>query len=359
MSFGRLLPSRSFHKLPRWVRLCQGVLFLGAGVPIALASLTIERPAPGPASNANVGEGSAEIRLPAPRLYAIVVEEPGNARMLYSSGSVFTDHQNPIRSMVIEQVEAEKLLLRKGASLPPQTVRSGRQIPDFPNLIFIGTVRVDRLQYRAKFVDEVKHFDPVVLAIEGSRAILEVEVPREPSKARAPSSPQLGSRPTRIQLGGSASTQPNRSALIRNKPRLIPELFDSISSKEVSANIYEVDATATRRAIDNVGQLLPNPAEMLIALTAIQTGMTLPVNTEVVDGSLSQAGFTLTNVKIAQHLGLNVGDTITSINGRAVSSPVEAYWTYQEIIIRNPILEEVRIDLKRGAHQITKLYKLR
>src|SRR5437867_2628049 len=110
MSFGKLLPNRLMNRVS-WVRLCHGVLFLGAGVPLALASFTIERAAPGAASHFNAGEGSAEIRHAAPRLYAIVVEEPGKTRMLYGSGSVLTDPKNPIRSMVVEQVEPDTLLL--------------------------------------------------------------------------------------------------------------------------------------------------------------------------------------------------------------------------------------------------------
>jgi len=350
MSFGKRLLN-SLRSLPRGVHLWQGMLLLSTGVPCAFASLTIERAAPGPASNFSAGGGSAEIRYAAPRLYAIVVEEPGKTRMLYGSGSVLTDPKNPIRSIVIEQVEPDTLLLRKGAGLPSQTVRSGRQVPDFPNLIFIGTVSVDKLQYRSRFVDQVMHFDPVVLSIQGTRAILEVEVPNETSRARRATAPRPDPTP--------APSQPNRSLFIRNKPGLVSELFEGIRATEIDANTYEVDATATRRAIENIGQVLSNPVEMLATLTAVQTGMNFPMTTEVLDGTLSQTGFTVTNIKIAQRLGLNVGDTITRINGRAVSSPVDAYWTYQEIIIRNPILEEVRIDLNRGAQPITKLYRLR
>ena len=357
MSFGKRLLN-SFRSFPRWVHLCQGMLLLSMGVPCAFASLTIERAGTAPVATFNGGDNRADIRHPVPRLYAIVVEEPDKIRLLYGSGSVLTDPRNPNRSIVIEQVEPDTLLLRKGAGLPPQAVRSGRQVPGFPNLVFIGTVSVDKLQYRSRFVDQVMHFDPVVLSIEGSRAILEVEVAGVPS-SRAPSVPQLGSRSTSIQLGSrSASIQPNTSPFVRKRPRLIPELFEGIRPTEVSPNIYEVDATATRRAIDNVGQLL-NPAEMAIALTAIQTGMTLPVKTDVVDGTLSQTGFTLTNIKIANYLGLNVGDTIIGINGRAVSSPLQAWWTYQEVIIRNPFLEELRIDLRGEGQPVVKMYKLK
>src|SRR5207249_963744 len=223
--FGKRLLN-SLRSLPRGVHLWQGMLLLSTGIPCAFASLTIERAAPGPASNFSAGGGSAEIRYASPRLYAIVVEEPGKTRMLYGSGSVLTDPKNPIRSIVIEQVEPDTLLLRKGAGLPPQAVRSGRQVPGFPNLVFIGTVSVDKLQYRSRFVDQVMHFDPVVLSIEGSRAILEVEVAGVPS-SRAPSVPQLGSRSTSIQLGSrSASIQPNTSPFVRKRPRLIPELFE-------------------------------------------------------------------------------------------------------------------------------------
>ena len=90
MSFGKRLLN-SLRSLPRGVHLWQGMLLLSTGVPCAFASLTIERAAPGPASNFSAGGGSAEIRYAAPRLYAIVVEEPGKTRMLYGSGSVLTD----------------------------------------------------------------------------------------------------------------------------------------------------------------------------------------------------------------------------------------------------------------------------
>ena len=129
--------------------------------------------------------------------------------------------------------------------------------------------------------------------------------------------------------------------------------------KEVGRHAYQIPAADAKPVIENVGEMFVNLQPRLLPSFSPQTGLNWHLTSAVADGVLNQGGFTVTNLKIAQYFGIEVGDTIRSINGHPVTSPLSAYWAYQETIARNPLLSELRVDLQRGPVPITKTYQIR
>jgi len=299
-----------------------------------------------------MGENSAEITLPRPTRYAVLLHEAGKVRTLHSRGDVLFHPKDPGRSITIERIEAETLLLRESRKTHTRTVRVGKPIPGFPGLRFTETVILEKMQYRSRPVDHLVHHEPVVVALERSRAIVEVEV------LRTASSP-LAVSPTPANLAMVAPASDGAPATPTQRRKLDPALFAEVPVKEVEPNTYEVDAGAVGPAIDNVGQMLADLQPMIAPALSMQSGLTFNLTSSVVDGTLSNAGFTVTNSKIASRFGIEVGDIIKRFNGHEVNSPLDAWMAYQEFIIRNPLQSEMRVDLQHGGTPTTKLYRVR
>jgi hypothetical protein len=321
----------------------------GAALLLATGSLVIPaaasgtgRPAQPQDSVVTMGENSAEITLPKPTRYAVLLHEAGKVRTLHTRGDVLFPPQDPGRSVTIERIEAETIFLRESPKTPTRTVRVGKPIPGFPGLRFTETVMLEKMQYRSRPVDHLAHPEPVVVALERSRAIVEVEVLRTTSAppAAAPAS------------DGAPPTLPQRR-------KLDPALFAELPVTEVEPNTYEVDAAAVGPAIDNLGQVLADLQPMMTPALSMQSGLTFNLTSSVVDGTLSNAGFTVTNSKIARRFGIEVGDIIKRFNGHEVNSPLDAWMAYQEFIIRNPLQSQMRVDLQHQGIPMTKLYRVR
>jgi len=94
-------------------------------------------------------------------------------------------------------------------------------------------------------------------------------------------------------------------------------------------------------------------------LLSAQSRLTFNLTSALVDGTLSERGFTVTNPRIAQRFGIELGDTITRINGHAVHSSLHARMAFQEFLIRNLLESEVRVFLHRRGIPMTKRYQIR
>jgi hypothetical protein len=280
------------------------------------------------------GESLAQVQLSSPSWYAIVLQKPARIRLLYSKKDVLFDARHPGESLTIVQVDPDTLVFREGAGNRLRSLRAGNPIPGFPGLFFTGTVKLDQLHFRYKPVERIAHTDPVLIALEGSRAVLEVEVLRSSATAGGPLS---------------------QTATLR---KLDPAVFEQVRVKAIGKHAYEIASADVRPVIEGVGQMFANLKPMLLPLFSQQTGMTWHLTSAVADGDLTQGGFTVTNLKTARYFGIESGDTIFRINGYSVTSPFSAYWAYQEAIARNPLLSELRVDLIRGGAPITKIYRI-
>lgn len=288
-------------------------------------------------------ENGVEVSLPQPTYYAILERRATRLRTLSATGDTLINPEDPTVAFKIQSIGEKGLVGQEGRKGREQLLKPGTSIPGFPGLVFGGSVKLSRLQYRSRPVDRVLHAEPVLLSLSGSRAILEVEILRSGSSPAA-----QGSRSS----PASAASQTTRE-------KLSPGVFAKIEIKEVNGDEYVLGAESLRPAVDNIDQVLADLKPMITPVFSTKTGRSLHLASNVTDGILSRSGFTVTNPKIARRFGIEVGDTILQINKHPIDGPLSAWWTYQEVIIRNPLLEELQVEIRRGDSLVTKTYKIR
>ncbi len=310
---------------PRPGSLTGGVLVHAALAVVlpAAALLATSVPARGQEPLVTPGAARTEIRFPAPVRHAIVRQGPGGVRILVARGDTLFDPQVPGQSLTVVRVEAGAIILREGPRGRVQSLKSGRPIPGFPGLTFTDTVLLDQLHYRYKVVDRILHPDPVVVALEGSRAVLEVEVLRSPARAT---------------LDG--------------------ELLAKVRIQEISPGLYEVNAADVQAVLDNAGQVLTDLWPAVQPSLSLQTGLQYRITSAMSDGVLTGQGFTVTAPKLAERAGLQVGDTILSVNGQPVNGFASLYGIIREVR-GNPALSTVQVELDRRGTRLTKIFRIR
>lgn len=336
-------------RLPR--RLRSGCVYWGALVLAALAMTSPAAGAQGPGTTARgqealviLGEASTEIRFPAPVRYAVLLQVPGNLRRLYTRGDIVFHPQDPAQSLTVERVEAGAVLFREGPRGRVQSLKSGRPVPGFPGLTFTGTVMLDQLHYRYKAVDRIGRPEPVLVALEGSRAVLEVEVLRSPAPAA----------PAPSEVATPSAPQPTPPA----RATLDAQLLDKVRVREIGPGLYEVNAADVQAALDNAGQVLADLWPAVQPSLSLQTGLQYRITSAAGDGVLTGKGFTLTAAKLAERAGLQVGDTILSVNGRPVDGFASLYGIFRAVR-SDPALSTVQVELDRRGTRLTKIFRIR
>ncbi len=287
-------------------------------------------------------EASAEMNLPIPTRYAVVLHEPGKIRTLHTRTDILFDPRNPLRSFTIVQVEANGMTLRENRTGRVHIWRPGGSVEGLEGLVLAGTVMLKQLRYRYRAVERVTQLEPVLVALEGPMAVLEKEMLRQTGGPSQGAPSPVGSR----ALPQTSSTRsPTLSTLLR--------------AKEIDADTYEMDGPSLRPALENVGQFISDLKLMVSPTLSVQTGVGYNVSSAFADGFLSQSGFTVTNSKAAQVFGIDVGDTILQINNTPVTSPLSAWWAYQEAVIKNPTQSEVRVNIRREGSLVTKTFRIK
>ena len=284
--------------------------------------------------------GTADITFPQPQRYAIVEHAMEQIRRLYTVGDILFHPLILTRSLRIQRVDAGSLVLREPGKDRQRVLRLGDPVPDLPGVTFVGTVMLNQLQYRFKVVAHITRWDPVLVSLVGTRAVLEKEV--------------LHLQPDLI-----LNTAPRAAPPETDPEHLDLELIEKVRVKEIDEDTYELDAGTVVPVMENVAQVFTWLKPRFAPAFSSQTGMSLKLTSAVADGTLSENGFTVTNINVAQTLGIQVGDTITSLNGRAVNSPRNAWWTFQEIFIRHRNLRELRVGIIRGGLRMTKTFRIR
>ncbi|MGH2359170.1 MAG: hypothetical protein ACRDGM_01330 [bacterium] len=287
-------------------------------------------------------EAIAEMNLPIPTRYAVVLHEPEKVRTMHTGTDILFDPRDPLRSFTVVQVDANRVTLRENRAGRLQSWRPGEVLAGLQGLILAGTVTLNQLRYRYKAVERVTQAEPVLLSVEGSVAILEKQVLRKVSPPALPSP-------------SAVSTPP----LQQNRGSLSPTLAVLMRAKEVGDNTHEMSGGELRPMLENLGQLMSDLNLMIAPTLFAQSGMGFLVSSSFADGLLSQSGFTVTSSKAAQIFGIDVGDTILQINNNPVTSPLSAWWAYQEAIITNPGQSEVRVDIRREGSLVTKTFRIR
>jgi hypothetical protein len=201
-------------------------------------------------------------------------------------------------------------------------------------------VLLDSVEYRYKAVERIGHPDPVLLAVEGSRGVLEVETLRPPTAAASlPSqTPVLPDRPARTTLDAGTLKQ--------------------VRVREIGPDQYEVPTADVRPVLDNVGRVLADLAPTVLPMLSRKEGLQYQITSAASDGILTNQGFVVTSPKMAGQAGIELGDRILSVNGTPVDSLGSLYGIYRQVQ-RDPGLSMVRVDLERRGAHLTKTYRIR
>ena len=129
--------------------------------------------------------------------------------------------------------------------------------------------------------------------------------------------------------------------------------------EEIDANTYALSAADLKPVIESVGEVFAGLGPAVTPALASLAGTRFDMTSAVGNATITRSGFTVTDLRVAQFFGIQVGDTITSLNGHPVNSPLNAWWTFQEIFVNNPYLTDLRVDLIRGGKQSTNTYRIR
>lgn len=320
-------------------------LLLLAGLTLASSALDVHaasQPARGQGPAPTPSEVTGEITLAAMTRYAVVLHEPGRVRTLHTRNDLLFDPRDPMRSFTILQVDVKTVTLREKRNGRTFLWQSGSSPEGLHGLTLAGTAMLNTLRYRYKTVERVTQTEPVLVALEGSVAVLEKEVLRQTGGPAQGAPTREGSRP---------------SAEIALTPS--PTLSALLHAKEIDADTYEMEGAALRPALENLGQALSDLKVMVSPTLSAQSGLGFNVSSQVADGKLNDSGFTVTNSRAAQFFGIQVGDIVLRINDNPVTSPLNAWWAYQEFVARNPTQSDVRVDIRREGSLMTKTFRIR
>lgn len=311
---------------------------------LTLISLLTFIPAPQPLATAGEGTASsfherdlAVMRLASPQQFALLLHEPETAPRLYKVGDLLVHPDEASRLLEVERIQGNRLVLRDRRTGRRWSLKPRRATPLARGLVFLGTVSLTEVRYRFEASDQIMAGAPVMVALTGSRAVVRQEVPAmraegQPVRPRVFSPSALGRRGDRATASAG-------------------------SPSRIGDSVYEVDKRALAPTLEKLTRKLARGLrDMTQAL--LSHGPMLPVQTSAGDGVLTKAGFTVTQPKIARTFGIEVGDTIVALNGRPVSSPLNAYWVFQEVFIRDQT-KKLRVDLVRAGRPVTQTYTIK
>jgi S1-C subfamily serine protease len=207
-----------------------------------------------------------------------------------------------------------------------------------------GTVLLKELHYRYKVVDRIRHPDPLLLALEGTRAVLEVETLDSPTPPAA--------------VPGETVPSPAPALSPSARATLNGELLENVRVRETSPGLYEVPGTDVQAVLDNADRVLTDLWPSVQPHLSLQTGLEYRITSAAGDGVLSRQGFTVTAPKLAERAGVQVGDTILSVNGQPVDGFASLYGIFRAVR-QDPALRTVQVELDRRGTRLTKTYRIR
>jgi hypothetical protein len=288
--------------------------------------------------------GSAEVRFPTPARHAIVQQPPGPVRGLYGAGDVIVHPQDPGRALTVVRVAPSHLIVREGARGGAQVVRPGDPLPGVPGRTFVGTVLLDAVHYRYRRVARVVHWDPVLVALEGARALVEVEVAH-------PTGSAAGVPAAGTDGPGAGRGSPGRTTLDA-------AFLSQVQIREAAPDRYDVRAAEVQAVLEHAGRVLAELAPGVLPTFSTTGGVQYWITSAASDGVLGRQGFTVWAPKLAARAGIELGDTILSVNGVPVDGIASLYRIYQQVR-RTPALATVQVELERGGTRVTKTYRFR
>jgi hypothetical protein len=291
-----------------------------------------------PPALAEPGGASAEVVFKAPVRYGVIARSGQAGVQIVTAGEHLVDPQEPGRSLRVQQVDADGLLLHTAAGRRHR-VAPGQAVPGLPGAVLARTAAVRRIQYRYRSVDRVAHPDPVLASLHDGVAVLEVEVPERPVL------PAAALRPPEAEASAAPAV-------------LDAPLLSRVRVDEVSPQTYEVPRADVQAVLENTGRVLANLRPLVLPTFSLQAGVELRINSTASDGVLGEQGFTVSSPKLAERAGIQVGDRILRVNGTPVDGMPSLYRIYQAL--RNDAaLQTIQVELERAGTPMTKVYRVR
>ena len=217
----------------------------------------------------------------------------------------------------------------------------------FTGGVLVGTVLLTQVEYRFREVDHVTEEEPVLIMPADTAAILEQQVPRGSSAPSSPPRPSLRPRTSASQR----ATPPIQSQ---------PTVVSKVRVNQVDEDNSIVDGETLLLAVEEAEETLSHMMPRLSAALSGQPGMSLRFSSAAGTGTLDAQGFTVTSLKVAQGLGVQVGDTIVSLNGHQVNSPLSAWRIFHNLFVENDYRRtELRVQIHRNGARLNKTYLIR
>ncbi len=265
------------------------------------------------AERLSVDAGSAEVTFPTPKRFAVVQQAAGKIMRIYTDGNVLGHTTASGHSVLVQRVSAEGMVVRDTRTGREHLVRPGQPVPASPGTTFVGTVLLTQVEYRFREVDHVTEEEPVLIMLADTVAILEQQVPPRGSKVRV---------------------------------------------NQVDEDTFIVDGETWWPAIEEVGRTI-SPMMPRVRAALSVSGMGVSISSAAGTATLDSRGFTVTSLKFAQRFGIQVGDTIVSLNGHRVNSPLNAWWIFRNLFLKNRDLTELRVQIHRRGVRLYKTYRIR
>ncbi len=281
--------------------------------------------------------GSGVVRLSEPKGFAVLRHTADGRRSLYGPGEAISHPMDPLLVLMVEQIVGTDLVVRESPGGRRWVLQPGNLVPGFAGLVFAATARLAEIRYEFTSVEEVVDDTPLLLSLSGSMAVLRKEVLRSRSNVVEPPSSES---PVAKKLLDSAAEQ-----------------IEAIPVRQVGDHTYELEREDVLSVLGPMAELLTELSPVVTPALSVITGP-VPISTEVGDGVLGRGGLTVTRLRVAQTFGVEVGDIIVSVNGREISTPLDAWWVLQETLIRNPRLSRARVNIVREGRLLTKTYRI-
>lgn len=313
-----------------------------------------------PADENPTASPSSEITFPSPLHYAVVIRKADNASLLLGRGETVFHPRDPSRFAKIEEIQADALVVRTPTGRT-MSVRVGTKIPGPPGFVFARSALLGQLQYRYRSVDRVTRVEPVLVAVEGATAVLEVEVARQRAVALAPAGPATARQPAPVLPHPAAVHAPmpaNPPPPPPTRALLDEDLLAGVEVHELAQGQYEVARSDFRAVLENTGRVLADLRPLVLPSFSWGSGFEYKITSAASDGVLGAQGFTVYDAKLATRAGIEIGDRILNVNGRAVDGLASLYRIYQELRA-TPAVARIEVELERAGKRLTKTYQLR
>ncbi len=335
-------------------RLALDLVILAAVMALASLARTAESrgpppsapsPRPNPPAAAIIGQPTAEVTFARPQRFAILTEVTTQRQRVYGAGDVLVNPTDVARTIKFQRIEPDRLRLWDGRTQREIAAAVGGLVPGFFNWRVTNTALLTGLDYRYLVTTAPRDPEPRLLAIQGGRAALLVEVPSPLPVSERPELSESGVR-------GVGTPPPTLNR------KLDATLLGRVRVTETGVNAYDVSAADVREVLEHGDRVLAEAWPTVWPLVSPQEGVGLQVRSPIADGVLGPRGFRVTSPNLATRAGIEVGDVILAVNGQAVNGFLDLYRLYREVR-RDPYLSLVELQLDRQGMPITKTYRIR